>query len=139
MEEKRKRRYRQKIAELEDRLGFLGAKLNDKVGFLADRVLKKAMYKEFQEAVELVSDLAAMAVKDSGKLVGDDYTNLQKACETIEEERLQQDMRRADGLRTVLIHEYKGIKDELAYDSMIALLSSISEFKEGIKGWIKRK
>jgi hypothetical protein len=41
--------------------------LKDKKRFLRERVLKKAMYKEFQEAVEIASDLAAMIVKDAGK------------------------------------------------------------------------
>ncbi len=139
MEEKRKKRYLQKIAELEDRLGFLETHMGGKEDFLANRVLRKAMYKEFQEAVEMLSDLAAMTVKDSKKLVEDDYTNLERACTILRKDHLEEHMKKANGLRNVLIHEYNSIIDKLAYESMVELLPSIFEFKEGVKEWIARK
>lgn len=139
MEEKRKRRYLQKTAELEDRVDFLEANLGTKENFLANRVLRKAMYKEYQEAVEILSDLAAMMVKDSKKLVEDDYTNLERACTILRKEHIEEQMKKANGLRNVLIHEYNSIIDELAYDSMVELLPLISEFNEGVKKWTERK
>ncbi len=62
----RKERYMQKLNELKDR-----------VEFLENRILRKCIYKEFQEAVEIVSDIAAMLVKDFGFAVEDDYKNFE--------------------------------------------------------------
>ena len=51
----RKERYAQKLNELEDRIGFLRENLQNKEEFLSSRILRKACYKEFQEAAEIVS------------------------------------------------------------------------------------
>ena len=53
----RKERYNQKLNELKDRVVFLESHLSWKEEFLSNRVLKKAVYKEFQEAAEIISDI----------------------------------------------------------------------------------
>jgi len=50
-------RYLQKLNELKDRIDFIEARLTWKEEFLSNRVLRKAIYKEFQECVEIVFDL----------------------------------------------------------------------------------
>ncbi|HIE23966.1 MAG TPA: hypothetical protein EYP68_07030 [Candidatus Korarchaeota archaeon] len=62
----RKERYAQKLNELEDRIEFLKMNLGDKEEFLSNMILKKACYKEFQEAAEILSDVLAMIVKAVG-------------------------------------------------------------------------
>ena len=39
-------------------------------------MLRKALYKEFQELTEALGDISAMMAKEEGILVKDDYTNL---------------------------------------------------------------
>jgi len=43
-----------------------------------NRVLRKALYKEFQELTEALGDLSAMMTKEEGILVKDDYSNLER-------------------------------------------------------------
>ena len=58
-----------------------------------------------------------MIIKDEGKLVTDDYSNIENVGKILklknEEIAL---LKRANGLRNVLVHEYNGVVDELAYE-----------------------
>lgn len=51
----RKQRYSQKIAELDDKVDFIGENIGDKGKFSKDRILRKAIYKEFQELVDIIN------------------------------------------------------------------------------------
>ncbi len=51
MKVKREQRYFQKIAELEDKIEFIRENLSGEEEFLSNRILRKAIYKEFQEMV----------------------------------------------------------------------------------------
>ena len=138
MEDSRRKRYRQKLNELEDRLDFLEAHLAWKEEFIGNRVLRKACYKEFQEAVEIVSDLCAMITKDGNRFVEDDYTNLEFASKVVNlNENDANRLKEAHGLRNVVVHEYNGIDDSLAFDSMLEILPSLKEFAKKVKKWLK--
>ncbi len=76
----RKERCLQKLNELKDRLAFLERHL-DYGRFMEDRILRKAIYKEFQEAVEVITDICAIIAKDMGYSIEDDYTNIERVCE----------------------------------------------------------
>ncbi len=41
-------------------------------------MLRKALYKEFQELTEALGDLSAMMTKEEGILMKDDYSNLER-------------------------------------------------------------
>ena len=133
-------RYLQKLNELKDRIDFIEARLTWKEEFLSNRVLRKAIYKEFQECVEIVFDLVSMIARDEGFFSEDDYTNLERIKEKIGlDEKTALSLKKAKGLRNVLVHEYDGIIDELAFDSMKNFLPAIKKFYEGVLEWIKRK
>jgi len=134
----RKERYAQKLNELEDRIEFLRENLRDKEEFLSSRILRKACYKEFQEAAEIVSDLLAMIVKDSGRFVEDDYTNLEAVSRIIGLEDIEKDLRSVHGLRNVLVHGYNKVDDELAFDSMVKSLKPLREFGRRVRSWLER-
>jgi uncharacterized protein YutE (UPF0331/DUF86 family) len=133
-------RYLQKLNELKDRIDFIEARLTWKEEFLSNRVLRKAIYKEFQECVEIVFDLVSMIARDEGFFSEDDYTNLERIKEKIGiDEKTALLLKKAKGLRNVLVHEYDGIIDELAFDSMKNFLPAIKKFHEGVLEWIKKK
>jgi len=107
---RRKQRYNQKLAELEDRIEFITANLGTKKTFQQNRLHSKGIYKEYQELVESITDLAAMTAKDQNKIVEDDYSNLDKLATTLHlntEHTIQ--LKKANGLRNILVHEYNGI------------------------------
>ena len=133
-------RYLQRLNELKDRIDFIEARLTWKEEFLSNRVLRKAIYKEFQECVEIVFDLVSMIARDEGFFSEDDYTNLERIKEKIGlDEKTALLLKKAKGLRNVLVHEYDGIIDELAFDSIKKFLPAIKKFHEGVLEWIKKK
>ncbi len=135
----RKTRYVQKLNELKDRLEFIENRIEWKEEFLENRILRKAIYKEFQEAVEIVSDITAMLVKDLGFAVEDDYRNLEIIGNKLRlEEKLILALKKANGLRNVLVHEYNGIIDEQAYESIVELLPFLKEFETKVRKWIEK-
>lgn len=134
----RKTRYVQKLNELKDRIEFIESKVGWKEEFLENRILRKGIYKEFQEAVEITSDIIAMLVKDFGYAVEDDYRNLEIVSSKLGfEAKLVSALKKARGLRNVLIHEYNGIVDEQAYESILEVLPFLKEFEEKVREWIK--
>lgn len=138
MEAKREQRYFQKIAELEDKIEFIQEHLSEEEEFLSNRILRKAIYKEFQEMVEIIADLSAMVVRDKGKVVEDDYSNLERMTKILGSESLLEDLKEANGLRNILVHEYNGVVDKQAYNSIKNLLTSIEKFGVMVEKWIKR-
>jgi uncharacterized protein YutE (UPF0331/DUF86 family) len=133
-------RYLQKLNELKDRIDFIEARLTWKEEFLSNRVLRKAIYKEFQECVEIVFDLVSMIARDEGFFSEDDYTNLERIKEKVGiDEKTALLLKKAKGLRNVLVHEYNGIIDELAFDSIKSFLPAFKKFQEGVSKWIKKK
>ena len=75
LEKKRKERYLEKIQYAEESLLKLEEWISE-----ADKDEKSyaASAKEFQEAVEALTDVFAMLVKDHGKIPKDDYTNIER-------------------------------------------------------------
>lgn len=63
MDEKRERRFYQKLETLEDRLTFIEENFPEIDELIRNRVLRKALYKEFQELTEALGDLSAMMAK----------------------------------------------------------------------------
>jgi len=134
----RQQRYAQKLEELEDRTSFIQKNLGEKEAFVRERMIRKAMYKEFQELAEILSDLSAMLVKDCEKAVEDDYSNIEKASGILKlDENLLESLKKANGLRNVLIHEYNGVIDKQAYDSIKTSLSAAQGFGKAFREWLK--
>ena len=126
----------QKLNELKDRVEFIESRMGWKEEFLENRILRKGIYKEFQEAVEIASDIAAMLVKDFGFAVEDDYRNFEILGNKLGlEEKIVLALKKANGLRNVLVHEYNGIIDEQAYESIIQLLPFLKEFESRVRRW----
>ena len=91
---------------------------------------------QLQEAVEIASDIAAMLVKDFGFAVEDDYRNFEILGNKLGlEEKIVLALKKANGLRNVLVHEYNGIIDEQAYESISELLPFLREFESKVRRW----
>ncbi len=136
---KRLERYKHKIRECKDRFEFIKRNLPPESIFLRERLERKGVYKEFQEMAEAVADICAMLTKDSGQEIDDDYSNIERACEILSCKEIMPELKRINGLRNVIIHEYNGIIDEEAYKSMNELLPSVEKFAEAVETWIGKK
>lgn len=138
MEEKIKKRIIEKIETLVDRVEFIEKNLS--ADMLENRILKKAIYKEFQEAVEAMTDACALMRRSLNSSAQDDYSNIDFLMEKeIFERELGKKLKEANGLRNRLIHEYNGLNDKIAYKAIKELLQYLKKFSEETLKWMKEK
>jgi len=123
MDEIRLKRYRDKINFIIDNIKDLPIKPNNIFE-------KRGIFYSIQTAIESVIDLVAMLVKDLGIQVKDDETNIN---EIIEKRNLNPELgkklRKANGLRNILVHRYNNVEDQI-------ILDSVEEIKELLYQWI---
>lgn len=83
-------------------------------------------------SIESAMDISAMLVKDLGKRVEDDYTNIDILHEIgVIDEKLAEKLKMCNGLRNWLVHRYNRINKKL-------VLESVEEVKEILTEFIKR-
>ncbi len=104
---------------------------------MSDRILRKALYKEFQEAMEAVTDICALIRRMLSSSAQDDYTNLDYLVTGgIIDPETGKDMKSANGLKNRLVHEYDGINDRIAYAAMQRLVPRLRRFSEEVLVWL---
>jgi len=136
MNENLKERIMEKIETLIERVEFIEEHLSKEI--LQDRILRKAIYKEFQEAVEAVSDVCAMVRRGLNSSAKDDYSNIDFLVEKdILEERMGLKLKEANGLRNRLIHGYNGVNDETACYAIKELIGDLRAFSLVMLEWIR--
>jgi len=109
--------------------------------FLSKTNLEKqfAIYHAYQIIIEIITDLAAMVVKDLKILPKDDYVNINILAENkVISETLATKIKDANGLRNRIVHNYNGLANEIAYKSILTTINDIEKYIEAIKNWIKK-
>ena len=72
-----------------------------------------------------------MSVKDLGFSVKDDPSNIDVLVEKLNlDKEMGVKIKKANGLRNILVHRYNGVNDEI-------VLSSVKEVKEILYKWMK--
>lgn len=126
----------QKCEMLIDRVEFIDLHFSEEI--LIDRILRKAMYKEFQEAVEAAADICALVRRDLNSSAQDDYSNVGYLVEReIIPTDLGQSLKEANGLRNRLVRGYEGINDRMAYTSIARLTGALRTFPGVILEWLQ--
>ena len=96
-----KERYLKKFETFEKEKEFI------KSHKISDEVTQRALLYSLQICVETVMDIVAMKVKDSGMLVEDDYSNIEKLIENRiikpEDGKL---LKKFNGIRNAIAHKY---------------------------------
>jgi uncharacterized protein YutE (UPF0331/DUF86 family) len=137
MNEDIKKRILEKVEIVVERVEFIEKHLSEKI--LIDRILRKAIYKEFQEAVEAVSDVCAMVRRGLNSSAKDDYSNIDFLVENaILEERKGAKLKEANGLRNRLIHGYDGVNDEIACYAIKELVGDLRDFSVVVLEWMRK-
>lgn len=97
------------------------------------------IYHAFQILVEITTDLIAMTVKDLKFKPRDDYSNIKclKEQNFISEE-LSERLRRVNGLRNVIVHDYNGIDEILAFKEINENFYFMKKFYDVMKKWLKK-
>ena len=120
----RKNRHIEKEELIGERLEDVEMLVND----FSDKIKRLACYKAFQEAIEALFDIIAMLVKDKGKLVEDDYTNVDKLEEAgVLSEQNAKVLREANGLRNRIVHRYNKTDDNIARESILAIMPHLKD------------
>ena len=138
MNEKIEERIMEKMEILIDRIEFINENISDEM--VENRILKKALYKEFQEAIEAMTDICALIRRGLNSSAKDDYTNIDFLVEKkVIDSKTGKKMKEANGLRNRLVHEYDGLNDMLAYESMKELLNHLKSFSQEVLKWMKKE
>ena len=134
MDDARRRRYRGKLAHLEERRQDVASWT---AGADPDKKTRLAVYKALQEVIEAAMDICAMWVADLGISPQDDYVNVTAlrdrgflGAETV------QVLSEANGLRNRLVHTYNGIDDRRVLEFVSAHLVSFSGFVSAVERWM---
>jgi len=114
----REKRYKEKFELARERIGDVEILLGD----FDNKFSRLACYKAFQELVESIFDIIAMLLKDHGKTVEDDYTNVEKLERIAINKKDADILREANGLRNRIIHRYNRVDDMIAKQSIENLL-----------------
>lgn len=117
----RKKRYLEKLETFENELEFI------KTHSMDSETTKRACLYSLQVCVDVVLDVVAMAAKDLGLVVEDDYTNVEKLeKEGVINEEEGDLIRRFNDLRNAIVHKYNGLDLERVQEG----LSEINELYE---------
>jgi uncharacterized protein YutE (UPF0331/DUF86 family) len=142
MEEQRIKRYKEKIKfikETTDNLESWTVDIN-KTYFQNKLELQKkyGIYHAFQIAVEIISDISAMVIKDLKDIPKDDYSNIDILRKKgIIDFNLSVNIKEAIGLRNRIMHDYNGLDDKIAYSRLVELLKSFKQFFKVILKWLE--
>ena len=108
---------------------FLNLDLKEKFG----------IYHASQILTEIITDIIAMVTKDLKVKPKDDYSNIEYLEENqLISKELAINLKKLNGLRNVLVHDYNGLDDRIAFRGIKEYNPSIEQFKEVIKEWLKK-
>ncbi len=140
MDDSRRKRYLDKLDRLEERLGDINGWLEDSnEELLANKERRLAVYKAYQEAVEAITDICAMYLADTGRGIGDDSQNIQKAAGRLFSEGIERKLVEANGLRNRVTHDYNTFDTTLALNSMREQEDAMHTFLTEAKEWINNR
>ena len=113
MDQIRKTRYKTKMRYIIDSL-----LLADNLIQNPNDVEERALYYCLFTSIESTMDLIAMLIKDRGNIpMGDNHNIDYLVKEGIASAELALHLKRCNGLRNVLVHQYNGIDREIVLDS----------------------
>lgn len=131
MKEERAVRYKDKIDYI---VSSLEAIPEEPAGDLEIR----GIFYSLHTAVEAAMDLVAMLLKDRGKKIEDDYTNIEVLEGAgIITGQLAEKLKKCNGLRNYLVHRYDKLNDKIALDSVSDVKKTLYDFIEVVENFSK--
>lgn len=143
MEEERIKRYNDKLEYFNQTIKNLEEWTEniDVKEFTENLELQKqyAIYHAFQISLEIITDVIAMIVKDSNIVPKDDYSNIDiLKNKDILTSGLAVKIQEANGLRNRIVHDYNGLDNSIAYQSILECIKSLKKFNEEVRNWVKK-
>ncbi len=142
MNAQKKLRYKEKLSHLDAFFTNLYQWMNDYTQEKETGTKEKtrfAMYHMGQLCVEVMTDIAAMILKDLNHVPKDDYSNFKKLLEikTISA-NLEKHLTEAYGLRNRLAHDYNGIDEEIALEGLEHVKETVTQFRKVVDDWLQK-
>ncbi|MBS3796046.1 MAG: DUF86 domain-containing protein [Candidatus Thorarchaeota archaeon] len=98
---------------------------------------ERALYYCLLTAIESTMDLMAMVIKDKGAIPKGDKTNIEfLKSEGLISSDLAEHLKKCNGLRNVLVHQYNGIDKEIVIESYSDVRETLNEVVNIIGGII---
>ena len=139
MDTERKDRYKSKLKRIHSRLDKIEewASSVSVEEFSNDLQLRLSVYKAVQEVSEAITDINAMYLSDKDDLVGDNYENLEECSGELFSDEILDDLKRLNGLRNRIVHEYDKIDHSIALNGINNTKDSAAKFEQEVKEWIE--
>lgn len=143
MDDQRKNRYLDKISNLNKYYKLLKewfySKKIEELSQEQDFQAIFAIYHAVQLIIEVIIDLSAMIVKDTNYQARDSYSNFEALLrEKIITPELHNTLKELNGLRKRIVHNYNGLIDQIAWQTISNNLLKIPKFQEIIELWLKK-
>lgn len=123
MDELRNKRYKDKINYIIENIQELPIEPKNELE-------KRGIFYSLQTSIESTIDLIAMLVKDVGIQVKDDTANISEIVKKRNLDfELGEKLKRANGLRNILVHRYNEIDEDI-------ILNSVEEVKKILLNWL---
>ncbi len=133
----RKLKYLSKIHHARDRIRLINEWITEDN---PDDKTVLAIMMAFHEAIEVSTDLVAMALKDHKIPPRDDYRNIEELARIeMISKQLAAVLIECNSLRNRLVHLYNGSDTPLLFSSINRLIPEVSHFLEVIETWIRQK
>ena len=144
MDSKRIDRYRKKLVYLKRYHGWLTEWMEktplDMIEENCDYQALMGIYHTAQNAVEAIIDIMAMINKDLSHIVQNNTNNLDFLIqEGIVSIKIRRGIIDIVGLRNRLAHDYNGIVDTIAWESIELNLDYFQIFHRGIEEWLNQQ
>jgi len=128
MDDLRLKRYKDKINYIIDKIKDLSRETKTELE-------KDGLFYALQTSIEAMMDIIAMLNKDLGIPVKDDAANISRI---IEKEKLEpilgEDLKKANGLRNILVHRYNDFDEELIFNSVEDVKTLLFKWLDIVEG-----
>lgn len=127
----RQLRYRQKMNFIIEKIKALP--LNPANPTEVDSIMYRILL-----AIEAAMDLVAMAVKDKGYTVGDDYHNIEHLVVLkVLSSSLGEELKKLNGLRNAIVHKYNKFEEEVVLKRVEQITEILISFLKSLEHELK--
>ncbi|MFX0126369.1 MAG: DUF86 domain-containing protein [Candidatus Hodarchaeota archaeon] len=119
----REEQYKRKLEYIADKILDLPENVEE------DQFYVDALYYRLQTSIDATMDVVAMLCKDLGFSVKDDYSNLDQLSDSkVTDSNLVSTLRRLNGLRNILVHQYNKIELTIVLEEKKIVVETLQRF-----------
>ncbi|MHA1771537.1 MAG: DUF86 domain-containing protein [Candidatus Thorarchaeota archaeon] len=132
-----------RLARYRTKTSFILANLNEiqqSLPIQEPQIILRGIYYNLFTAIESAMDIAALLVKDLGRVLGGDRQNVATLTKIgIISNDLEQSLLQCNGLRNILFHRYNGVDNERVIKSIPEVDMTLGEFVECVENALNQQ